>query len=109
MGPLLRWYYSVKYWPFRRERRARDGRRGLIALQIDALAYADLRRALELGYGPTLARLLREEDEREPGNEEERVRERTPAGHAHLVQAHAGDERDVARDERQHAGGEEAE
>src|SRR3712207_4641525 len=61
MGPLLRWYYSVKYWPFRRERRARDGRRGLIALQIDALAYADLRRALELGYCPTLARLLREE------------------------------------------------
>src|SRR5918999_2925017 len=61
MGPLLRWYYSVKYWPFRRERRARDGRRGLIALQIDALAYADLRRALELGYCPTLARLLRDE------------------------------------------------
>src|SRR5919204_6170199 len=61
MGPLLRWYYALKYWPFRRERRARDGRRGLVALQIDALAYADLRRALELGYCPTIARLLRDE------------------------------------------------
>ena len=60
MGPLLRWYYSVKYHAFRRERQPRDGRRGLVALQIDALAYADLRRALRLGYCPTLERLLRE-------------------------------------------------
>ncbi|MDQ6771015.1 MAG: alkaline phosphatase family protein [Gemmatimonadota bacterium] len=30
-------------------------------LQIDALAYSDLRRALELGLCPTIARLLREE------------------------------------------------
>ena len=30
-------------------------------LQIDALAYADLRRALELGLCPTIARLLRED------------------------------------------------
>src|SRR5918912_154230 len=60
-GPLLRWYYALKDWPFRRERRPRDGRRGLVALQIDALAYADLRRALELGYCPTPARLLRDE------------------------------------------------
>ncbi|HEU4584669.1 MAG TPA: hypothetical protein VFR95_02920, partial [Gemmatimonadaceae bacterium] len=60
MGPLLRWYYAVKYHAFRRERRPRDGRRGLVALQIDALAYADLRRALRLGYCPTLERLLRE-------------------------------------------------
>jgi hypothetical protein len=29
-------------------------------LQIDALAYSDLRRALELGYCPTISRLLRE-------------------------------------------------
>ena len=29
-------------------------------LQIDALAYSDLRRALELGFCPTIARLLRE-------------------------------------------------
>jgi hypothetical protein len=61
MGPLLRWYYAVKYRPFRRERRPRDGRRGLVMLQIDALAYADLRRALALGYCPTIARLLHEE------------------------------------------------
>ncbi|HEY9514882.1 MAG TPA: alkaline phosphatase family protein [Gemmatimonadaceae bacterium] len=60
MGPLLRLYYAVKYHAFRRERRPRDGRRGLVALQIDALAYADLRRALRLGYCPTLERLLRE-------------------------------------------------
>src|SRR6476469_11013869 len=57
---LLRLYYGLKYRVFRRERRPRDGRRGLIALQIDALAYADLRRALRLGYCPTLERLLRE-------------------------------------------------
>src|SRR6476659_5814632 len=53
-GRFLRWYYAVKYRPFRRERRPHDGRRGLIALQIDALAYADLRRAMELGFTPTL-------------------------------------------------------
>ena len=56
----MRWYYAVKYRPFRRERRAHDGRRGLIALQIDALAYADLRRAMELGFTPTLSRLVNE-------------------------------------------------
>jgi type I phosphodiesterase/nucleotide pyrophosphatase len=59
-GRLLRWYYAVKYRPFRRERRPHDGRRGLIALQIDALAYADLRRAMELGFTPTLSRLVNE-------------------------------------------------
>ena len=31
-------------------------------LQIDALAYADLRRALKQGYCPTMARLLEQED-----------------------------------------------
>src|SRR5918992_3223673 len=61
MGRMLRWYYSLKYGAFRRERRPRDERRGLVALQIDALAYADLRRALDLGYCPTIARLLEEE------------------------------------------------
>ena len=55
---MLRWYYDRKYRPFRRERRPRDERRGLIVLQIDALAYADLRRAMELGWCPTLERLL---------------------------------------------------
>jgi hypothetical protein len=35
-------------------------------LQIDALAYADLRRALELGYCPTIARLVQGEQGRPP-------------------------------------------
>ncbi len=61
MGPLLRWYYDIKYRAFRKEQRVRDDRRGLVMLQIDALAYADLRRALELGYCPTIARLLRDD------------------------------------------------
>jgi hypothetical protein len=61
MGPLLRWYYAVKYRAFRRERRPRDERRGAVVLQIDALAHADLRRAVRLGYCPTIARLLGEE------------------------------------------------
>ena len=50
----------MKYRAFRREQRPTDGRRGLIALQIDALAYADLRRALDLGYCPPLERLVAE-------------------------------------------------
>src|SRR4029079_14379222 len=56
-GPLLRWYYRTKYRPFAREKRPRPPQRGLIMLQIDALAYSDLRRALELGLCPTIARL----------------------------------------------------
>ena len=35
---LLRWYFALKYRVFRRERRPHDGRRGLVMLQIDALA-----------------------------------------------------------------------
>ena len=61
MGPVLRWFYDLKYRAFLRERRERDGRRGVVALQIDALAYADLRRAIALGYCPTIARLLRDD------------------------------------------------
>jgi hypothetical protein len=57
----LRWYYAWKYRAFRRERRPVDGRRGLVMLQIDALAYAELRRAIELGYCPTISRMVREE------------------------------------------------
>jgi hypothetical protein len=57
----LRWWYGLKYRVFRRERRPLDGRRGLIVFQIDALAHADFRRALELGYCPTLRRLLLQE------------------------------------------------
>lgn len=61
-GPLLRLYYNLKYRPFAREQRPRDGRRGLVVLQIDALAYADLRRALRRGYCPTIERLLRDHE-----------------------------------------------
>ena len=57
-GPFLRRYYALKYRAFARERRPHDGRRGLIMLQVDALAYADLRRALDRGHCPTLQRLL---------------------------------------------------
>ena len=57
-GPFLRWYYSAKYRLFRREKRAHDGKRGLIMLQIDALAYTDLERAMERGYCPTISKLL---------------------------------------------------
>lgn len=59
-GPLLRFYYRNKYKLFRREKRPHDGRRGLIMLQIDALAFSDLERAIERGYCPTISRLLRE-------------------------------------------------
>src|SRR4051812_20356969 len=58
---LLRRYYDWKYRLFRRERRPPDGRRGAVVLQIDALAFAELRRAIELGYCPTISRLVREE------------------------------------------------
>ena len=60
-GPFLRRYYALKYKAFARERRPRDERRGLIMLQVDALAYADLQRALERGYCPTIKRLLDEQ------------------------------------------------
>ena len=61
-GPLLRFYYRAKYRLFSREKRPHDGRRGLIMLQVDALAYADLRRAIERGYCPTIEKLLDSED-----------------------------------------------
>src|SRR3954469_20321842 len=57
----LRWYYSLKYRLFRREQRPRDGKRGLVMLQLDALAYVELRRAIELGYCPTISKMVREE------------------------------------------------
>jgi len=58
---VLRRYFSLKYRVFRRERRPDDGRRGLVVLQIDALSYVELRRGIELGYCPTLSRMVREE------------------------------------------------
>src|SRR5689334_3901511 len=58
---FLRGYFALKYRVFRRERRPDDGRRGLVMLQIDALSYAELRRGIELGYCPTISRMVREE------------------------------------------------
>src|SRR5262247_2469861 len=58
---LLRRYYDWKYRVFRRERRSGDGRRGVVVLQMDALPYAELRRAIELGYCPTISEMVREE------------------------------------------------
>src|SRR5919112_1611352 len=58
---FLRGYFALKYRVFRRERRPNDGRRGLVMLQIDALSYAELRRGIELGYCPTISRMVREE------------------------------------------------
>jgi hypothetical protein len=40
--------------------RQHDGSRGLIMLQVDALAYADLRRAIARGFCPTIERLIDE-------------------------------------------------
>jgi hypothetical protein len=57
-GPFLRRYYALKYRAFARERRPHDTRRGLIMLQVDALAFTDLERALEKGYCPTIGKLL---------------------------------------------------
>ncbi|MEO8194032.1 MAG: alkaline phosphatase family protein [Gemmatimonadales bacterium] len=59
-GPFLRWYYATKYRLFRREKRPHDGRRGLIMLQVDALAYSDLRRAIARGFCPTIEKLVHE-------------------------------------------------
>ncbi|HWV58474.1 MAG TPA: alkaline phosphatase family protein [Longimicrobiales bacterium] len=60
---IHRIYFRIKYFPFARERRQRreDGRRGFIAIQIDALAHEDLERALRLGYVPNLKRLIEQE------------------------------------------------
>ncbi|HEY8164540.1 MAG TPA: alkaline phosphatase family protein [Gemmatimonadaceae bacterium] len=57
-GPFLRWYLGFKYRLFGNQKRARDDRRGLIMLQIDALAYSDLRRAIAAGDCPTIASLI---------------------------------------------------
>ena len=59
-GPLLRFYYRNKYRLFQKEKRARDDKRGLIMLQLDALAYSDLRRAIARGFCPAIEALLHE-------------------------------------------------
>lgn len=55
---MLRVYYKLKYRAFAREKRVYDGKRGLIALQIDALSHADLLRAIELGRCPTIKQMI---------------------------------------------------
>ena len=57
---LYGYYYRLKYFPFAAERRARreELERGFIVLQIDALSYDDLQRAIERGYAPNLRRLI---------------------------------------------------
>jgi len=63
---LYGWYYHLKYFPFAAERRRRndvspEGRRGLLVVQIDALAHEDLDRAVRRGYVPNLERLLKQQ------------------------------------------------
>jgi hypothetical protein len=60
-GPWVRGYFDMKFRADPSVRGPREERRGLIRLQIDALAHADLRRALDMGYCPTIARLLQKE------------------------------------------------
>jgi hypothetical protein len=60
---LFRSYYRLKYFPFTWERKERFARgqpegRGLLVIQLDALAHEDLLRAMERGYAPTLKRLI---------------------------------------------------
>jgi hypothetical protein len=57
---FYRAYYRLKYLPFARERRARleAESRGFVGVQIDALAFEDLERALDAGHMPFLRRLI---------------------------------------------------
>ena len=59
---LSSWYYGLKLFPFRKERRERliDGRqKGFVGIQIDGLAFPHLQQALDRGYLPHLERYLR--------------------------------------------------
>jgi len=68
---LYRYYYRIKYFPFARERRDRretpkgsfypTNERGFLVVQIDALAHADLLRAMGRGFAPNLKKLLERE------------------------------------------------
>ena len=53
-------YYRIKYFPFearRQQHRSEDGR-GFVGIQIDALAFEDLERAMAGGHLPFLRRLI---------------------------------------------------
>jgi hypothetical protein len=60
---FYRLYYRLKYLPFARERRIQRGEpgRGFVGIQIDALAFEDLERALEAGHMPFLRRLIEQD------------------------------------------------
>jgi hypothetical protein len=57
---FYRAYYRLKYSPFAAERRRQrdEPGRGFVGIQIDALAFEDLERALEGGHLPFLRRLI---------------------------------------------------
>jgi hypothetical protein len=56
-------YYQLKYLPFARERRTQrdEPGRGFVGIQIDALAFEDLERALSDGHMPLLRRLIEQD------------------------------------------------
>ena len=63
---LTRWlsgfYYGLKLFPFRKERKERLARgrtKGFVGIQIDGLAFPYLQQALDRGYLPHLERYLR--------------------------------------------------
>jgi len=63
---LTRWlsgfYYGLKLFPFRKDRRERLARgraKGLVGIQIDGLSFPHLHQALDRGYLPHLERYLR--------------------------------------------------
>ncbi len=62
VAALLGSYYTAKYALLARRlglpHVSSDGRRGFIVIQIDGLAYDYMLKALELGYAPTLQRML---------------------------------------------------
>lgn len=66
IAALLGFYYSKKYAAIIRwlglRRAATANRRGFIVIQVDGLAHQYLASAIDLGYAPTLERLLRRGD-----------------------------------------------
>ena len=59
---LFRSYYSLKFYPFRKERlsRRKEGvASGFVGIQIDGLSCPHLRQALAMGYLPNIARHLK--------------------------------------------------
>ncbi len=62
VGRLFRLYYAIKFFPFRKERRARlaaGAASGFVGIQIDGLSAPHLQQALARGYLPHIGRLLR--------------------------------------------------